>query len=292
LTKIFNFFYRNLHFFHYKSEQGESILRDGHIHTPFCPHGSRDSFEQYIERAIQLGYKDISFTEHAPLPATFVDPVPAQDSAMPLSQLESYLVTLQNLKYRYKSDITIRVGLEVDFIAGYEEETARFLETIGPELDDSILSVHFLPLDDQYVCIDYSADMFSKIIQAFGSIDRVYEAYYQVLLQSIAADLGPYKPRRIGHMTLIQKFQKQFPCSVSLKEHILSILDEIQRRRYEIDYNGAGVKKPLCQEPYPPHWVIAEAIKRNIPLIYGSDAHCAGDLHQGRDMMMARALFI
>ena len=25
---------------------------DGHVHTPFCPHGSSDLFEQYIEKAI------------------------------------------------------------------------------------------------------------------------------------------------------------------------------------------------------------------------------------------------
>ena len=29
------------------------MKKDGHIHTPFCPHGSTDSFEQYIEKAIE-----------------------------------------------------------------------------------------------------------------------------------------------------------------------------------------------------------------------------------------------
>ena len=44
------------------------MKRDGHIHTPFCPHGTKDSFEEYIEKALSLGFKEISFTEHAPLP--------------------------------------------------------------------------------------------------------------------------------------------------------------------------------------------------------------------------------
>lgn len=266
-------------------------MRDGHIHTPFCPHGSRDSLEQYIERAIELGYTDISFTEHAPLPPAFIDPTPDQDSAMAIEQLDLYLSTLNDLKKQYKNDIAIRIGLEVDFIVGYEEETARFLEEIGPELDDSILSVHFLPFGDQYFCLDYSPDMFAAMVEAFGSVSLVYEAYYQALLQSIRADLGSYKPKRIGHMTLVHKFQKQFPFSATMKEQILHILDEIKHRRYELDYNGAGVQKPLCQEPYPPHWIVREAMKRNIPLVYGSDAHCANDLHQGKDMMIAEAFF-
>ena len=27
-------------------------MRDGHIHSPYCPHGSSDRFEQYIKKAI------------------------------------------------------------------------------------------------------------------------------------------------------------------------------------------------------------------------------------------------
>jgi histidinol-phosphatase (PHP family) len=267
-------------------------LRDGHVHTPFCPHGSSDSLEQYVERAIMLGYKEISFTEHAPLPEGFVDPTPHQDSAMRREQIDRYLASLTDLKARYQNDIIIHIGLEVDFILGLEEKTARFLEDIGPLLDDGILSVHFLYCKGQYVCIDYSPEMFADIVTLFGSVDNVYKAYYDTVLQSIRANLGPYKPKRIGHMTLIHKFQKRFPCSAPMTEPLLQILDEIKLRDYELDYNGAGARKPLCLQPYPPNWVIREAIKRNIRIVYGSDAHSANDLHQGMDVMLKEAFFI
>lgn len=266
--------------------KGGIRLRDGHIHTPFCPHGSNDSLEQYIERAIELGYTDISFTEHAPLPSTFVDPTPEQDSAMAMNQLETYFSALERVKKQYQSDITIRIGLEVDFIIGYEEATAHFLEQIGPRLDDSILSVHFLPANGQYFCLDYSPKMFRAMVESFGSTIRAYEAYYEAVLQAVQADLGKYKPKRIGHLTLVHKFQKQFPCPISMEERIIHLLDEIKERQYELDYNGAGVQKPLCQEPYPPDWVVYEAMKRKIPIVYGSDAHCVRDLHQGREQMI------
>ena len=45
-----------------------SILpkRDGHTHTEFCPHGSRESTELFIRRAIELGFETYSLTEHPP----------------------------------------------------------------------------------------------------------------------------------------------------------------------------------------------------------------------------------
>ena len=43
-------------------------LRDGHIHSPFCPHGTDDSLESYVEEALKQGLVEMSFTEHMPLP--------------------------------------------------------------------------------------------------------------------------------------------------------------------------------------------------------------------------------
>lgn len=40
--------------------------RDAHIHTPFCPHGSKDALKQYVEKALERGFTSITFTEHAP----------------------------------------------------------------------------------------------------------------------------------------------------------------------------------------------------------------------------------
>nr|WP_019416661.1 histidinol-phosphatase HisJ [Anoxybacillus sp. ST70] len=261
-------------------------VRDGHIHTPFCPHGSDDALHEYIEKAISLGYTDISFTEHAPLPKGFIDPTPYQDSAMKEEQLASYVSILQSLKKQYERHIRIRIGLEVDFIVGYEQETKTFLNEIGPQLDDSILSVHFLQMDNRYMCIDYSEDMFGEIVAAFHSIERVYDAYYNTVLASVVADLGPYKPKRIGHITLVRKFHRAYPCEYDENKIITRILDEMKNRQLELDYNGAGTTKPLCLEPYPPHWVVKEALKHGIPLVYGSDAHSVAGLHQGMEHML------
>jgi histidinol-phosphatase (PHP family) len=259
---------------------------DGHVHSPFCPHGTTDSFEQYIEQALKYNYNEISFTEHAPLPKTFVDPVPEKDSAMNYFDLEDYITSIQHLKESYRDDIKINLGLEIDYIEGYEEEIQHFLNEYGPQLDDSILSVHFLQLKNHYYCLDYSEIGFKEIVTVAGSLDHVYNLYFDTVLKSITSSLGTFKPKRIGHVTLVHKFKKMFPTELTYNQKLLHILNEIKNQNLQLDYNGAGMVKPNCQEPYPPNWVIEEAVKRNIPLVYGSDAHSAKGLMQGYDVLL------
>ncbi|MFE8704169.1 histidinol-phosphatase HisJ [Cytobacillus sp. FJAT-54145] len=257
------------------------MLKDGHIHTPFCPHGTKDPLEEYVEKAISLGFKEISFTEHAPLPEGFTDTAPTKDSAMQLEVLDRYFEEVNRVKSLYQNTININVGLEVDYIEGFEAGSKDFLNKYGNKLDDAVLSVHFLKYQDTYDCLDYSPDYFEKMIGKYGSVEKIYEKYFETLLMSIASDLGPYKPRRLGHITLVKKFQRKFPVQKFFKDEILLVLQQMKEKGYELDYNGAGTAKPLCREHYPPNWVIDEAVRLGIPLIYGSDAHQAKELSQG-----------
>ena len=77
-------------------------MRDGHIHSPYCPHGSSDSFEQL------------------PLPKNFNDPSPENDSAMSEEHLIAYFNELKKVKEKYKHSVKINIGVEVDYIEGYE----------------------------------------------------------------------------------------------------------------------------------------------------------------------------
>lgn len=258
---------------------------DGHVHTPFCPHGSKDSFEMYVEMAMSLNYRAITFTEHAPLPEGFSDTTPDQDSGMNPYLLTEYFDTLDMLKEKYKDQILIRSGLEVDYIEGFESETREFLSTYGPRMDDGILSVHFLQHDGKWDCLDFSHDVFGSMVDDYGSVDAVYARYYKTVLKSIRADLSVYKPKRIGHITLVKKFQKLFPASHSFSDDISAILREMADRGLELDYNGAGFVKPHCGESYPPLNIVKEARALGIKTVYGSDAHEAKGLDQGRTLM-------
>lgn len=256
------------------------MKRDGHIHSPYCPHGTTDSFEAYIEKAIVENFSEITFTEHAPLPKGFIDTTPDKDSGMLTELLPKYFEDLQKLKAQYAQHIKINIGLEIDFITGYEKQSADFLHKYGAILDDAILSVHFLQFNDTYCCIDFSPEVFADFAKQVGSVQAVYDLYYKTVAQSITADLGLYKPKRIGHPSLIHKFQLAHNEKINDKAQLTHILQLLQAHHYELDVNSAGLSKHFCQESYPPPAFITQAKQMGIPLVFGSDAHTVADLHQ------------
>jgi len=261
--------------------------RDGHTHTEFCPHGSREATELFIQRAIELGFETYSLTEHPPLPVHFRDPAPDRSCGMVPQDLEPYLNHAKELSVRFSHQIVVKVGLEVDFIPGFEGEIRHLLDQAGSELRDSVLSVHFLPGKEGWRCIDYSAEDFKQgLLDIYGSIESVHEAYWLTVKQAVEADLGPFKPRRIGHLSLVHKFQKKFPLQdpKRFQPDVCEILDRIQAKGMELDLNAAGLFKPDCQEFYPPPWILREALQRKIPFVYGSDAHSVNGVGQGFEL--------
>ncbi len=254
------------------------MIHDGHVHTPYCPHGSMDRLQSYVEEAVRNGFQRLTFTEHAPLPEGFQDPVPEQDSAMKKTDLPYYIGEVQKLKQFYRKNIEIFIGLEIDFIEGYESQTTDLLREVGPALDDAVLSVHFLRSGSGYTCLDYDAHAFRHLKEYSGSLENLYSDYYRTVRKSITSDLGPYKPKRIGHITLVRKFQKLFPRTFDDAEMIRSVLDTAAAEGYSLDVNTAGLRKRYCGDIYPPLPFIKEAAARSIPLVFGSDAHQARDV--------------
>lgn len=257
------------------------ILRDGHIHSPYCPHGTSDSFELYVKRALELGLKEITFTEHMPLPGNFMDPEFLKTCNPSLNVIEDYIKELDSIKEKFKSVIKINTGFEVDYIEGYEEKIKETLNRFGDKIEDSILSVHFVKLEDGYNCVDFSPEEFGKLTKKLGGIDKVYDKYYETLLKAVKADLGTFKPKRIGHPTLVRIFNTEYPLEYTNITLLEEIVREIKTRNYEVDFNTAGLRKPYCKEIYP-SGIFAELVKRyDVNFVYGSDAHTASDV--GRD---------
>lgn len=260
----------------------KEINKDGHVHSPYCPHGTRDPFEDYIEKALEEGIQEISFTEHMPLPGYFMDNKKFLDECSPNEkQIEKYFEELKIIKEKYKNKIKINTGLEVDFIEGYEEKTTKILNKYGENLEDAILSVHFIKLDNgEYTDID-GIKGFEKALENLGTVEKVYDKYYETLLLSIKSDLGKYKPKRIGHPNLIRIFNKLYPIEYKNKFILEEIVKEIKNRDYEVDVNTAGLRKSYCKELYVSS-IFKELIEEyNVKKVYGSDSHTSKDV--GRD---------
>lgn len=255
--------------------------KDGHVHSHYCPHGSSDNFDEYLEKAIRLGIKEITFTEHMNMPIELkcegMDKNFINSTYPSMKSIDEYFQDVKRYKNKYKDRIKINLGLEVDYLEGYEKFTTELLNKYGVVLEDSILSVHIGLYDGKYYCFD-CIESFEILLKNLGSVEKIYDLYYNTLLKAIKSDLGKFKPKRIGHPTLVRIFNKKYPLEYKNNMLFEEIIKEIKERDYEIDYNTSGLRKEFCREVYPSGKFYKIALKNNVKMIYGSDSHFAKDV--------------
>lgn len=266
------------------------IKKDGHTHTQFSHHGSLEDVAVYIERAIALGFEEYVVTEHAPLPADFVadNPQEAQylaESSMTPAEAELYFEQMAHLTQRFADKITLKTGLEVDYLVGYETQTQAILDQYAPQLDEVVLSVHFMPNQNGLIYgIDGDPETIQREFLVNMTADQLFKRYYDTILASVKADLNLPAVVRVGHLTLIRKFQRYFDFPAftpEIRTQIANILAVMQHKNYQLDVNAAGLFKLYAQEIYPDFQTLKQAAALEIPLIYGSDAHEVAAVGQG-----------
>lgn len=268
-----------------------SRLVDGHTHTELCPHGSGDRTALMIEKAIECRIEKICLTEHAPLPANFIqeyigDATALQTAALQRNQVDTYLELGRQLQRIYGSRIDISIGFEVDFIPGFEADTRDFLDQYGPLTEENILSVHFMDgVNNGFWCVDYSEEEFER---GFGpwlkNQSELYFKYFSLMRQAVKTDFGTYTPQRIGHLDLIKKYQNHFGFNERLDRRSLQVVSDIlhilRGQGRELDYNFAGLFKSNCQDMYPSRFIQGMAYVIGVPYVLGSDAHGVKDLEK------------
>jgi len=269
------------------------VKRDGHTHTQYCLHGSGEETEAFVIRAIEKGFEMYSFTEHLPLPETFLKEFPYSSEIkrqleLRDNNLDNYIREMHDLKKKYKERIQLMVGFEMDYLPSEEAYLKCILKEYGKYLDDSLLSVHIIEGQGGFRCIDMNPEDFKEgLINCYSSYEGVQLAYYKTVKQALMADLGQYKPKRLGHFTLCNKFQHYFNQAGQTTEKIQKTVREIllymKETGWSIDTNMAGLFKEYCKEAYPSPWIIMEARRLKIPLVYGSDSHAVDHVGRGYD---------
>ncbi|MCV6900661.1 hypothetical protein OE165_26870, partial [Escherichia coli] len=92
----------------------------------------------------------------------------------------------------------------------------------------------------------------------YGSIEQVYQSYYDQIYSSILSSLGRYKPNRIGHITLVQKFKQLFPFEMTpaLCQKVTLCLEETEKKGMSLDFNTSGLRKTYARSIYLDQWMI------------------------------------
>ncbi|MCP4754238.1 MAG: histidinol-phosphatase HisJ [Proteobacteria bacterium] len=251
---------------------------DGHTHSEFCRHGSGQRTALMVEKAIDLGFQCYSITEHAPLPDGIIpDAELGLEFTLMADEVEDYFEHIKVLKRIYGHKIDILSGLEVDYLPGFEKYTNEVLESNRDNLDDVIVSMHFLKGKDGFRAVDYKPEDFEEgLVEYYGSVEEVHRVYWETMEKMVLSDFDALKTRRIGHIGLIYKFLNRFPLSSSDMESVRKfekLFHLIKKREWAIDFNVAGMVQKDFQNVYLTKPMVSWCRKLEIELVYGSDAH-------------------
>lgn len=263
----------------------------GHNHTEFCPHGSGEDVEAFIHQAIASGFQTYSLTEHFPLPGQFYQPTTGsrhaiRTAAMTASELPQYFAKMNYLKAKYRHQIRLLVGFEIDYVADWADWTASQLAQYHQQIDDAILSVHFLPTPNGLRAVDESpADFRSGVLAAYETPLGVTHAYLKTLQAAVDWDV-PYKPHRYGHLMLYRKWRNTFPPQTQwtdpqVRQQLQTLLTTIQDHDEFLDCNMAGLFRQTETESSPSADWLRAAHDRHIPLVFGADAHAVSAVAAG-----------
>jgi histidinol-phosphatase (PHP family) len=241
------------------------MLIDYHTHHARCGHAV-GGLEEYVQRGIEIGLSQLGLSDHMPL--LHVDPAAyLPGMAMPMEQLPEYFEECVKLKEKYKEQIDIRIGLEGDYIEGYEEKIQSIIQAYP--WDYVIGSVHFL---GEWDISD------SRQLEGWASRDyyEVYEQYYDAVQKAARTGFYDY----MGHVDVIKRFK--FKPDQDTWQLEKKTLDVIRDQGLAIELNASGLRMPV-EEMFPSRRMLEYCHEQGIPLTIGSDAHHPNKLSQYLD---------
>ena len=233
---------------------------DYHNHTILCGHAIGEPCE-YVEQALKIGLKEIGFSDHAPL-VCHDDPT----ITMSLDQLPRYHEMIEDVQKEYQDkDITIRLGIEADFVPGFEEKTKVILD--GYAYDYVIGSVHFIG--------EFAFDNpTQKERLKTDNINKVYLDYYKLLRQSAESGLFDI----MAHVDLVKKFGDR--PTEDLTDDVRATADIFKKSGVVIEINSSGLRKPI-EEIYPSLSALKIYCEAGVPITFGSDSHIPIEVGSG-----------
>ncbi|MCA9401633.1 MAG: histidinol-phosphatase HisJ [Candidatus Omnitrophica bacterium] len=239
---------------------------DYHMHTPLCGHASGEP-EEYVQQAIRIGLKEIGFSDHAPM-------VHRRDPGITMGreQLPLYHQMILDVQKKFSHAISIKVGLETDYVPNFETQTKEIVE--GFTYDYVIGSVHYI---DEWG-FDDPAERERWDRQ---DIEQVYRSYFSLLRKSALSGMFDY----MAHVDLVKKFGHR-PQGDVLDE-VKKTADVFKETGMVIEINTAGLRKPVG-EMYPSLAHLKIYRQAGVPLTFGSDAHQPD--HVGKDFQTAKEL--
>jgi len=170
-----------------------------------------------------------------------------------------------------REETDLRLGIEMDFVAGREDRIAAFLE--GREWDYVVGSVHFVG----DAAVDLEGTEWEHVWGRGDRPERVWQRYFETLAE--AARSGLYDI--MAHPDLVKMWGRQRPQpDGDLRRYYDLAMEGIAESGIAVEVSTAGLRKPVG-ELYPARPFLEMVLDAGNPIALSSDAHAPDHLGAG-----------
>lgn len=228
-----------------------------HTHTYRCKHAV-GAEEDYIIEAIKNNLSEIGLSDHAPYPFD------GFENRMEYCELSDYLFESFRVKAKYKDKISVKIGLEIEYI----ESEHAYYEKLKNEL-----SVEYLVLGQHFF------DMEGELMNTFDLKSSHETLYYAKTIEKALET--PYFAF-LAHPDVI--FINDIEFDENSKKACEIIINAAKKHDAILEFNANGVRRGLreysdgTRYPYPYMKFWEMVAKENLRVIISSDCHNPNDL--------------
>lgn len=236
-------------------------LQNLHTHTTFCD--GKDSIEELIRSAIDLGMSGIGLSGHSAMP------FPSSWS-MKAENVPLYYAEATRQKERYQDRIPVYVGIEQDYFSTPPEYPYEYI--IG--------GVHYVEKDGNYYPMDSSAQALTDAAnESYGGDIYGLARDYYALVAKVADKTGC---QIVAHFDLICKFNQDDCCFDTTDPRYmraaLDALDALTGKELVFEINTGAMSRKRRTTPYPDAKLLRAMRERDLPICLSADAHSAENL--------------
>lgn len=250
---------------------------DWHVHPDYSLDAT-GSIDEYCQKALELGIKEICFTTHYDSDPFRKDEdlfMRIDGKIVPLSEksVRRYIEDVRRAGERYSSEgLSVKASLEVDYAPHIEEKLRKDLASF--DLDYRLGAVH---------CLDHIAITASKEAERYFKkrcAEEMVTAYYESLKQAVESGLFDV----MAHLDIYKKYGLGFYGEEILTAHrglVEPVLEIMAKNDVGMEIN-TGLLRKGHKEFSPGLEILNLALQMGVKIVaFGSDAHKVEHLGKG-----------
>jgi len=251
----------------------DTVFSSLHTHTVFCD--GKDDVKTMCMAAYEKGLVSVGFSSHAPVGKTGLKTT----WHMKDEKLVSYINEVNAARFRWKRNLPVYLGLEVDYIKGLRSPSDRDIKDLN--LDYTIGSVHYLtpPRGEPFTVDGPLEELENGLRDGYnGDGEAMLNAYWDNVLEMVKS--GGFDI--LGHLDLVRKNHKKARCfeldTADYLRRVEEIVRAVSSSGLVVEANTGGINRGYVTDTYPSLPVLRLLRKYNVPVMISADAHRAADL--------------